>query len=131
MEPAEGADAGEAGWQNVLEESAQELVGLQLDGGELAGFALAKGPQEFAVGHEFDRAIGRGGFKHVTGEIAQRILTGTGRLRSDVTDEVLAQFFGGGQLRGFGEVVCQLAHASQVSLLSAGQDADQLEVVGE
>lgn len=46
-------------------------------------------------------------------------------------DEVLAQFFGGGQLRGFGEVVCQLAHASQVSLLSAGQDADQLEVVGE
>lgn len=68
----------------MLEESAQELVGLQLDGGELAGFALAKGPQEFAVGQEFDRAIGRGGFKHVTGEIAQRILTGTGRLRSDV-----------------------------------------------
>lgn len=67
LEPAEGSDPGEMSWQHVLQEPAQELERVQFDGGELAGFALAKGPQHLAIGQEFDLAIGGGGRKAPVG----------------------------------------------------------------
>jgi hypothetical protein len=74
MEVAEGAGAGEVGWQDMLEEAAHELQGLQRQGCEFAGFAVAVDPLEFALGQESEEAIGGGGLEDVTGEIAQGVL---------------------------------------------------------
>jgi len=70
MQPAEGAHASKARWQDVLEEPAHELQRFQSNGDELAGFALAIGPQDFAFRQQCDFAIGGGGLEDVAGEIA-------------------------------------------------------------
>jgi hypothetical protein len=46
-------------------------------------------------------------------------------------EEVLAQFLGGGLLRGLVEVLGELADAGQVGLLGPRQQGQQAQVVGE
>jgi hypothetical protein len=88
MEPAEGTDACEVRRQDVLEETAQPLVGLEGDGGVLAGLAVAIGPQEAAVGQLGEETIVGGGFEDVAGEVTEGILTGAGGLGADVPGSV-------------------------------------------
>ena len=84
LKPAEGADSSKVRRQDVLQKPAQELKGVQFDGGELAGFAFSISPQNLALGQHLDFAIGGGGFEDVTGEIAQSVFARAGCLRSHV-----------------------------------------------
>lgn len=84
VEPAEGAHAGEVAGQDVLEETAEPLVGFQGQGGELAGLAVAVRPVQAAVGQLLDEAVAGGGFEDVTGEVTQGIFSGAGGLSADV-----------------------------------------------
>ena len=84
MEPAERANAGEAAGQDMLQEAAEELEGLEPDGGEAARFAFAVAPHQFPVGQDGEGSVGGGGFEDVAGEVAQSVLTRTGGLAADV-----------------------------------------------
>ena len=83
-QPAEGAHAGKPARQSVLQKAAHPFEQLQLDGSELAGFAVAIGPQNLALRQQDDFAIARGGLEDVTRQITQGILSGTGGLGTDV-----------------------------------------------
>ncbi len=84
MQPAEGAHAGKAARQDVLEQAPHPFERRQPDRSVLAGLTLAIGPAHGVVGQKLDRAIAGGGFEHVTGEIAQGVLARTGRFTPDV-----------------------------------------------
>ena len=84
MQPTKSAHARVTRRQDMLEKTAHELQRLQLYRGELAGFALAIGPQELALRQELDGAIGRGGLEEVSGKVTQRVESGTGGLATDV-----------------------------------------------
>ncbi len=78
VKPAEGAHAGEGAREDVLEKPGHKIQWFQPERGGLAGFAVAIGPADLAIGQEMNRAIGCGGFEDVAGQIAERIFTGTG-----------------------------------------------------
>lgn len=84
VQPAKSAHARVTRRQDMLQKTAHELQRLQLEGSELAGFALAVGPQELALRQELDGAIGRGGFEEVAGKVTQRVESGTGGLATHV-----------------------------------------------
>ena len=84
MQPAKSADARVTRRQDVLEKAAHEFQRLQLQSSELSGFALAIGPQDLALRQELERAIGRGGFEEVAGQVTQGVESGTGGLATDV-----------------------------------------------
>ena len=69
MEPAETAHAGKIGRQDVLEEAAQPVEGVELNGGVAAGLAVAVGPADFALGQQGHGVIIGGGLEDVAGEI--------------------------------------------------------------
>ena len=84
MQPAKSADTRVTRRQDVLEKAAHEFQRLQLQSGELSGFALAVSPQELALRQQGDRAIGRGGFEEVAGKVTQGVESGTGGLATDI-----------------------------------------------
>ena len=84
MQPAKSAHARVTRRQDMLEKTAHELQRLQLEGNELAGFAVAIGPQELALRQELDGAIGRGGFEEVSGKVTQSVESGTDGLATNV-----------------------------------------------
>ena len=77
MQPTEGAHPGVTPGQDVLEKAGHELQGLERDRGVSAGVALAIVPAHLALSQELDLAIGGGGLEDVTGEVTQRVLTGS------------------------------------------------------
>jgi hypothetical protein len=83
VEPAKGPDPGKSARQCVLEKTGHEIQRVQLHGSRVAALALAVVPTHFAIGQELDSAIGGGGFKDVTGKIAQRVLPRTRWLAVD------------------------------------------------
>lgn len=84
MQPTEGAHASKAAGQNVLKKTAHELEGLEFDGSPLAGLTVAIGPEEVAVGSDFDSSIAGGGFEDVTRQVAEGVFSGTSMLSADI-----------------------------------------------
>ena len=93
MPPAKGAHARKMGWQDVLEKTAHPIHGVQIDGFDLASFAVAVRPADLAVGQELNDAIGGGGLEDVAREVAQRVASGTRVLAADVPG-LFPDFFG-------------------------------------
>ena len=70
MEPAEAADAMETERQDMLEEAADELEGLEVDMTPGAGAAVAERPTQSALGQELELPVAGGGFEDVTAQVA-------------------------------------------------------------
>ena len=87
MQPAEGAHAGKVRRQDVLKEARHEIQGLKPGRGEVAGFAVAIIPAQFAFRQLFKEAVGGGGFEDVPGKVTQSVFTGTGSLSADIPRE--------------------------------------------
>ena len=65
MVPAETADAAVALRQDMLEKTADQFVGGQIQVGPLAGLIGAEGPADFSVEQKVQAAIARGGLEDV------------------------------------------------------------------
>lgn len=110
----------------MLKETAQEFGPIQFDGGELAGFAFAIGPQDFAFWEELDPAIGGGRFKDVAGEIAQGVFAGAGGLNADIPG-MLPDF--GGHLREPGRMFIEQSLLEEGAHVSAQSGVMEKELL--
>ena len=88
MEPAKGAHACKSPGQGVLEKAPHQLDGVEWDEGGFVGFAVAIVPAQLAPGQGLHRPVGGGGFENVTGQVTQRVFTGTGVLKADVPTQL-------------------------------------------
>ena len=70
--------------QDVLEETAHPVQGLEIHRRSLASFALAIVPAQAAIGQAWHGTIGGGGLEDVTGQVTQSVLARTGRLGAHV-----------------------------------------------
>jgi hypothetical protein len=71
MPQAEVADLVEAGWKDVLEKTAEELVGVEVHGGPLVSLAVLVAEADSAVIDGEDSAIGDGMPEDVSGKVLQ------------------------------------------------------------
>jgi hypothetical protein len=80
VEPAEAADAVEAGGQDVLEKAADQFAGFQVEVLPVAGGTFAITPADPAVGEAGQVPVGGGGLEDVTAEVTQGGLARAGGL---------------------------------------------------
>ena len=77
------ADLAEPGREDVLEEPADELLGIEAGGSWLAGGAVAETEDDFPVVVAQDGGVGEGDAEDVACEIGQRLVAGADRLGVD------------------------------------------------
>ena len=93
MVPAETADTAVPLRQDMLEKTADQFVGGQVQVSPLTGLIGAVGPADFSVGQKVQAAIAGGGLEEVAGQVAESFFTRTDGL--GVHDPALGpDFFG-------------------------------------
>jgi hypothetical protein len=75
VQPTEAADAVEVGGQDVLEEAAKELEGMEVDVPPGASAALTERPAEPAIGQALEWAVAGGGLEDVAAEVWEGFVT--------------------------------------------------------
>ena len=123
MEPAEAADAMKALGQDVLEETADEFEGLQVEELLLAGGAVTVTPPHAAIGQHGQFAIAGGGLEDVAAEVTQRVLAGTDRLA--VNDPALLPEASGQARHQVGRGALQGAAKEGAVVIGQGMDVDE------
>ena len=74
MQPPKAAHAMEAGGQDMLEEAAEELEGLQVNMLPGAGAAVSKRPAQPSLGQELDLAVAGSRLEHVAAQVGKGVL---------------------------------------------------------
>jgi hypothetical protein len=123
VEPAEAADAVEVGRQDVLEEAAEELEGVEVNVAPGAGGAVAEGPAQAAIGQELEGAVAGGGLEDVAAEVLERVLTAAHG--GAVDDPALLPHFGGQFREGLRAPLLEALAEEGASAIAEGFDRQE------
>jgi len=123
VKPAEATDAVEARRQDVLEETADQLEGFQVQVLFTPRGAVAIAPAHPAIGEQGQVPIAGGGFEDVAAEITQGGLTGTGGLAMD--HPTLLPDPSGQGLEQVGRIALEALTEEGAVVIGQGMDVDE------